>query len=125
MIMNTVILLCTLIGPDTQVVTPEGRLIFKSQKARVEVGTKTVSVKLEEPSNGTLVLDIKKSTASSLEAKKTERVYPSGSIARSYVTEESIRIKDQVLSVKRLDKHTFKKDELRYVGDYSCSLSSI
>ena len=125
MIMNTVILLCTLIGSDTQVVTPEGRLIFKSQKARVEVGAKTVSVKLEEPSNGTLVLDIKKSTASSLEAKKAERVYPSCSIARSYVTEESIKIKDLVLSVKRLDKHTFKKDELRYVGDYSCSLSSI
>lgn len=125
MIINTVILLCTLIGPDTQVVTPEGRLIFKSQKARVEVGAKTVSVKLEEPSNGTWVLDIKKSSATTLEAKKSERVYPSGNVARSFVQEESIKIKGQTLSVKRVDKHLIKKDELRYVGEYSCSPSSI
>jgi hypothetical protein len=119
MILNTVILLCTLIGPD-QSVTPEGRLIFKSHKARVEVSGQQVTVKLEEPSNGTLELEIKKSSSTSLEAKKSERVYPSGSVARSYVSEESIKIKNEVLSVKRLDRHTFKKDEVRYAGEYSC-----
>lgn len=115
---------CQSTSPTGQVVTSEGRLIFVSRTALVEISPEALRVTLEQPSNGVYELAITKSTGHSLEAKHSGRVYPSGNMVRSYLTVQSIKLSQldtdsPKLVVKRVDKKRFK-EELRYLGEYSC-----
>ena len=117
---------CQSTGAESSIVTSEGRIIFVSKTACLELEDKSVSVSLETPSNGKLKLDIKKLTDSGLEASKSERVYPSGNIVKSYLVEDSLKVTElnsdaPKLNVKKVNKKTFKKDELRYLGNYTCT----
>lgn len=117
---------CESIGDESTINTSEGRIIFISKTACVELNSKTISVSLQNPGNGKIKMDVDKKNKSIIKAKISDRIYPSGNITNSYVDEIELELSElksdaPKLSVKRYTNHTLKKDEVRYLADYSCS----
>jgi hypothetical protein len=117
---------CQSTGNESAITTKEGRIIFISKTACVELLGKTISVSLQDPGNGKIKMNVDKKSKSTIEAKLSDRVYPTGSLTNSYVDEISLKLTGlktdaPKLSVERYIKHTLKKDELRYLADYSCT----
>lgn len=125
---------CQADNDETQVVTEEGRLIFKSKKLCIITTTQgdngeTILVNLTEPGNGTHYFSPHKAKYEhhddSFTATVEENVYPSGNVTKKYVSETKLKIKGTssmtpAIEFTRTKKKFFGKNELLYKNTYNC-----
>lgn len=119
-------LVCDLTSEEQIILpAPSHRIIFVAKTAHVEIKEKKIAVRLEGKFSWNFELAVKSQSASKLSAKESERVYPSGNIARSYTKETSVKLTEletqaPKLVVKSEDKSLFRGSDLRYFGEYDC-----
>lgn len=118
-------LICDLTS-DEQIIlpAPSHRLIFVAKTAELEIREDKIAVSLIGKISWNFEIAIKTQSASKILAKNSERVYPSGSVARSYVIEESVKLSDLDTASPKLvvksEEKKFFKGELKYLGEYRC-----
>lgn len=125
---------CQADNNETQVVTPEGRLIFKSKNlclittTQTEHGEDTI-VQLKDPGMGTHYFGARTAkyehNGDSFSATERENVYPSGNVTKKYVVESKLTINGTSsmtpkIEFKRSKKKLFGKNELLYINTYDC-----
>jgi hypothetical protein len=118
---------CQSTGSESSIITIEGRIIFVAKTACLEINSDNVHIHFLHPEIGPYDLKIKQSSEKTISAEKSDRVYPSGNVAKSYLIVDSFNLTDlnsdmPKFNFKSAEKHVFRKDELRYVGQYSCEL---
>lgn len=125
---------CQADNNETQVVTDEGRLIFKSKNLCVITTSQgdngeTVLVNLTEPGNGIHYFSPNKAKYEhqndNFTATLEENVYPSGNVTKKYVSETKLKIKgtssmSPSIEFTRTKKKFFGNNELLYKNTYNC-----
>lgn len=125
---------CQADNNETQIVTEEGRLIFKSKKLCIITTTQggngeTVLVNLTEPGNGTHYFSPEKAKfehhGDVFTATLSENVYPSGNVTKKYVSESKVKIQGTnsmtpSIEFTRTKKKFLGKNELLYKNTYNC-----
>lgn len=117
---------CVSVDSETTIITENSRIIYIAQLACLNKRDDKITFIFDKPWFYHDEVKVISENENGFSAYKSEGVYPSGNIMRRYSSVVTINAsfkKDGTIEMKykKEDKHLFGKNDLRGIGNYSCT----